>query len=134
MKAKAKKRNQAAKQKRRSSMPGGSSLTVAQKIAETEATLKHLEGLLFAAMKEIRESDGEEVVLVADSHGKVREKRRPAKVLARQRGITASIRSLEEHLAALREEEAVVKKNRSLNEDVAELDSLLGLAGHVQGN
>jgi hypothetical protein len=111
-----------------SGMPGGvMPKSIAEKIADTKRTLAHLEELLHASMKSIRDSDGTEVVQVADSHGKVRTKRKSSPVFRRQRDITSSIRSLEEHLEALLTEEQIVLRNRSLDDDVNELDALLGI-------
>lgn len=120
-----------------SGMPSGvMPKSIAEKIADTKRTLAHLEELLHTAMKAICESDGTETVQVADSHGKVRTKRKSSPVFQRQRNITASIRSLEEHLETLLAEQAIILRNRTLDEDVNELDALLGFeegAGHAGG-
>jgi hypothetical protein len=108
---------------------------VRAEIVEVESTIAALGPKLSDVLRRIREEDIEIDVLVTDSHGERISKRKTNPALKTQREVTATRGSLQRCLAALKQEEILLKEKRSNADAVDDLDALLNSengAGHVE--
>lgn len=104
-------------------------------IAEVEATLASLGPKLSDILRKIREEDLEVVVLVTNNRGERISKLKPNPALKTQREVTATRGSLQRCLAALKQEEFLLKEKRTNADAVDDLDALLNSengVGHVE--
>jgi hypothetical protein len=109
-----------------SNMPCTTTLaSVRKQIAETEATIGELKGLLHDAMKQLREDGDEVTVLVTDKHGKRIEKQRSNPAMKRIRELSANLRALRRYRTDLLEELAEMTKTRTNEQNVDALDRML---------